>query len=283
MTIQVARRGPQTRATLKLRESVSRLSAEQLAAFRAAIGGLLERSDNRGYQYFAGWHGVPDGICQHHNTLFLPWHRGYLYHFELALQDIDPDVTLPWWNWIVEPGIPAAYDDVEVDGQPNVLHSMPVSPIGVARQDSFPATTHRDPRDASLTGPGPQAPPLREVRLRDRTVDALQWLMSATTHGEFTQRCWRLHDNVHVWVGGEMGDANWAAFDPLFWAHHTMVDRLWRIWQHDHPGAVPEADVIDQPMTFLKPPSFTVREVLDVAALGYDYAGQASASVPGPS
>ena len=33
--------------------------------------------------------------------LFLPWHRAYLYFFELALQDQDPAhaVTLPWWDW----------------------------------------------------------------------------------------------------------------------------------------------------------------------------------------
>jgi tyrosinase len=115
------------------------------------------------------------------------------------------------------------------------------------------------------------------------TVDTLKWLMAAPTHTEFSQRCWRVHDNVHVWVGGEMSDPNWAAFDPLFWAHHAMVDRLWRIWQQGNQGADPGPDLIDRPMTFLKSPSFTVREVLDVTKLGYDYAGQASAPVGGPS
>lgn len=282
MALQVTRRGPLTRATLKTRESVSRLSAEQLAAFRAALTGLLERHDNRGYQYLAGWHGVPDGICQHHNDLFLPWHRGYLYHFELALQDIDPTVTLPWWNWIDEPGIPAAYEDAEIDGAPNVLRSAPVAPIGVPPQDWFPAETHREPWDPAQPGPGPQAPPLREFQIAEGTVDTLGWLMGATTHTDFSQRCWRLHDNLHVWVGGEMQDPNWAAFDPLFWAHHTMVDRLWRIWQHDHQGADPGAELIDGPMTFLKPPALTVREVLDVTQLGYEYSGQTT-SVAGPS
>lgn len=28
-----------------------------------------------------------------------------------------------------------------------------------------------------------------------------------------------------------MSDPAWAAYDPLFWAHHCMVDRAWRIWQ----------------------------------------------------
>ena len=34
-----------------------------------------------------------------------------------------------------------------------------------------------------------------------------------------------------------MGQIPFAAFDPIFWAHHTMIDRLWRLWQLAHPHA----------------------------------------------
>lgn len=37
--------------------------------------------------------------CQHGWERFLPWHRAYLYEFEQNLQDFDPDVTLPYWDW----------------------------------------------------------------------------------------------------------------------------------------------------------------------------------------
>jgi tyrosinase len=271
--VQVSIRGPVVRATVKTRESVTQLSPERLAAFRAAMTQFIARSDNRGYQFFAGWHGVPDQICKHHVPLFLPWHRGYLYHFELALQDIDPDVTLPWWNWMDESAIPDAYAAEQVDGSDNVLFSAPVLPMFPGRQDWWPAVTHREVWDSSRPGPGPVPPPLSPN---------LGWLMEPTSYDEFNQRCWRLHDNIHGWVGGEMGDPDWAAFDPLFWAHHTMVDRLWRIWQEDHQGADPSADLIDTAMTFGRTPSFTVREVLDVKRLGYEYAGQtASVSAEG--
>jgi tyrosinase len=282
MANQVATRGPERQATLKTRESVSQLSRDRLAAFRAALKGFLGRSDNRGYQFFAGWHGVPDGICEHHNALFLPWHRGYLYHFELALQDIDPDVTLPWWNWFDEAGLPKAYAPKTVNRKANVLYSAPIKPMTEARDASWPKRTHREPFSGS--GPGPLPPPLRKLPQGTGEIDGWEWLMGATSYTDFSTRCWRLHDNIHVWVGGEMQDPNWAAFDPLFWAHHAMVDRLWRIWQHDHPGARPGADIIDRPMTFNRAPSFTPRQVLDVKQLGYDYAGQkASTPAPGPA
>lgn len=54
--------------------------------------------DERGYAYWARIHG---NNCQHGWDEFLPWHRLYLYFFELALQDIDPSVTVPYWDWAV--------------------------------------------------------------------------------------------------------------------------------------------------------------------------------------
>jgi tyrosinase len=264
------------RATLKTRQSVSQLSVDELQRFRATIEAVLARPDNRGFQFFAGWHGVPLGICQHHNELFLPWHRGYLYHFELALQDVDSQVTLPWWNWMDEAGIPAAFDAAEVGGKPNVLRSVPIEPLGVPRQDGWPEQTYRDP---TTQDPGPLPPPLRAAVIGGEEVDLYKWMMAPSSHIEFNQRCWRLHDNIHVWVGGTMSDPNWAAYDPLFWAHHSMVDRLWRIWQNNNQGALPPG--LDVPMTFAREPSFTVRQVLDVQQLGYEYAGQ-QATVEGP-
>lgn len=48
-----------------------------------------------------------------------------------------------------------------------------------------------------------------------------------------------IHNAVHNYVGGggQMGSPAAAAFDPIFWLHHTQVDRLFAIWQalHDDP------------------------------------------------
>jgi tyrosinase len=275
MTLQVEAQQARARATVKVRQSISQMSAAEVGRFRKALAGMMERPDNRGYQFFAGWHGVPLELCIHHEPLFLPWHRGYLYFFELALQEIDPGVTVPWWDWMSEPGIPKAFDDKRAEGKANVLASAPVEPMGVRRQPGWPKKTRREPGGRIPGVPHPAPPPL------DSFYD---WLMEASSYEEFQSRCWRLHDNVHLWVGGatgQMADQNWAAFDPLFWAHHAMVDRLWRIWQHDNPGAVPDHSLLRAPMTFGKRPSLLVREVLDVKRLGYEYAAQ-TATVGGP-
>lgn len=264
MTVVAEAEGRRVRARLKLRRSVARLDDERLGRLRAAITEALRRRDERGYQYFAGWHGVPFGWCWHGDARFLPWHRAYLYYFELALQDIDAGVTLPWWDWATAGGIPPAYSAQRVGGQPNPLYSAPIEPMTGRRERSWPRRTRRAPGQAAGTLP----PPLQ---------DRWDWAQQAGTFGEFNRRITLLHNNVHGWVGGTMGEVAWAAYDPIFWAHHAMVDRAWRLWQRSHPGALPPAQLLDEP---LRPNGMTVRETLDVKQLGYDYVATAQ-SVPG--
>ena len=83
-------------ARLKVRKNINALSAQELTDLRRAIQESVALKDKRSYEYFASWHGVPLGWCQHHDPLFLPWHRAYLYWLELALQSQVPGVTLPW-------------------------------------------------------------------------------------------------------------------------------------------------------------------------------------------
>lgn len=260
MTVVASAVRPRQRARIKFRRSVTKLTDEQLGAFRAAITEALARRDDRGYQYFAGWHGVPFGWCWHGDPRFLPWHRAYLYYFELALQAIDRTVTLPWWDWVSSSDIPPAYAARRVEGGANPLYSAPIEPMTSRRDPSWPRRTRREVGSLPLALP----PPWR---------DRWDWAQEAPSFTEFNRRITLLHNNVHVWVSGTMGQADWAAYDPIFWAHHAMVDRAWRIWQHDHPGAHPPAELLDEP---LEPRGMTIRQTLQVKELGYDYAGTAT-------
>ena len=56
-----------------------------------------------------------------------------------------------------------------------------------------------------------------------------------------------------------MQDIQWAAYDPLFFAHHVMIDRAWRLWQHQNPGAVPDANQLS---VGLRPNGFRTESVL---------------------
>ena len=251
-------------ARLRFRRNAARLTQGQrrllVDAFRAVQG----ISDDRGYAHHAGIHGLPLPIgCDnaHGTPYFLPWHRAYLYFFERALRDQVPEAMLAWWDWRVSvsrpPRIPAVFE------QEAPLASADVSRLALEQGGNrVPARTQRRPGGGRTALPSAQ-----EVQAALEIRDFLSF--SGFLEG--------LHDRVHVWVGGHMGQIPYAAFDPIFWAHHAMVDRLWRVWQLRHVGALPPRSILDDA---LPPFRMTVRQTLEVTALGYDYAvSTASTSV----
>ena len=216
---------------LRHRLNIDSMTADQLAVFRAAMSAATHISDERGYNYQAGIHGLPLPIScgiAHGQPIFLPWHRAYLYFFELTLRDQQADVTLPWWDWTADPAIPDAYGQQQVNGQPNPLYSAKVDPI--ALRQGARAGDVKAPETVRFPGQ-PGSPPLP-------TADDVQAVLALGDFTDFTQQLEQLHNDVHVWVGGadgHMGDIPFAAFDPIFWAHHAMIDRVWRLWQLSNP------------------------------------------------
>ena len=251
---------------LEHRPSVQQLAPAQLAILRKATAAMQVLSDERGYQHWAGIHGLPLPMyCQHGTPLFLPWHRAYLYLFEKALQDAVPGTMLAWWDWTTEhtTGVPAAYAEPEVSGASNPLYSSPIQASG--REPKGPDHTVRQPGE-------PEAPPLPDPA-------HIQQILVLADFIDFQTQLEDVHNGVHVWVGGTMSDIATAAYDPLFWAHHTMIDRVWRLWQLAHPAASPPATLLS---SALSPFPMTVSQTLDVTALGYDYAAS-SATTLGPA
>jgi len=247
---------------VKHRKRLSTLTEDEVAALREAYRKAQEVSDSRGYGHFAALHGFPDpGYCEHRNQLFLPWHRGYLYFFEQALQDQVPGVTLPWWDWPGSDGIPAAFA-VEQDpsGEPNPLYDAPVVAAGGFRGPDWPERTARPAERTPTWLPSRGLP----------SQDDIDEVLNAANYDDLTFAIENLHNAVHVWIGGEMGDQRFAGWDPVFWAHHTMVDRLWAIWQVSNPGHIPRREHLGKGLGYFK--DMTVQDTLNVTDLGYDYA-----------
>jgi tyrosinase len=262
---------------LRVRSAVHNLSDTQTANFRQSYRQMMAISDNRGFQYLAGLHGVPSWYCWHHQQnahsaqrmeLFLPWHRAYLYNWEMAMRDQVSDVTLPWWDWTLGPprqnGIPQIFaDQTDAAGAPNPLLTFRVNLPST--NPPIMRNTSRQPADPS------QLPQQSDVD------DAL----SRTDFSDFSDALEDIHDNVHGWTGGDMGVVGTAAFDPIFWSHHAMIDRIWWLWQTKNGNANISTNLLDVVLT---PFNFKVSDVLNVNDLGYEYAaGQVSVSVGGPS
>ncbi|KAK6334553.1 hypothetical protein TWF730_003767 [Orbilia blumenaviensis] len=45
------------------------------------------------------------------------------------------------------------------------------------------------------------------------------------------------HDNFHGWIGDDMADNSYTAFDPVFWSFHANMDRVFETWIRSHPTA----------------------------------------------
>ena len=263
MTVTTSAPAQLVQAPISYRKNAEVLRQPQLDALRAALRISMDLTDDRGYQYWAGIHGLPLPMyCQHHTPLFLPWHRAYLYFFELTLKDIDRTVSLPWWDWTS----PAS----QADGVPAVYTADATGPV------LNPLAGGRI--NALATAQGGAGSPSRTSRIEDSpwrlpTAGHVAWLLSLGDFLDFQQQLEQIHDFVHVWVGGTMAEIPFAAYDPLFFAHHAMVDRVWRLWQLRHPTAGMPPDLLDEA---LPPFNITVRDTADVNWLGYDYASFSS-------
>jgi tyrosinase len=180
-----------------------------------------------------------------------------LYWLDQFLKDITGDVNLTWWDWTSDisrtSGIPYAFAIQFVNGLPNPL----------SRARVFATTTNQLLQDAD-TIRSPTDP--RELPTSELVVQAL----SLPDFEDF-EFFWEnyLHDNIHGWVGGSMAIAAWCAYDPLFWAHHCTVDRIWYLWQERNGNSSGLEDMFNEVLELFP---LTVRQVLDLHQLGYDYA-----------
>jgi tyrosinase len=156
-------------------------------------------------------------------------------------------------------GFPVSYTVAEADGEPNPL--APGGPINALAQQQggqgAPDHTSRSPDDPANL---PTAAQVNELLALGDFLDFQQQLES-------------IHDGVHVWSGGTMAEIPYAAYDPVFFAHHCMIDRLWRLWQLQHPTAGMPASLLAEA---LPPFNITVAQTINVNTLGYDYASFSS-------
>lgn len=176
-------------------------------------------SDPLGWISQAYIHGNCDGFihCQHSNWYFAPWHRSYLYYFELLIQHFtnNPSFALPYWDW-------------------SQTHSVPYAFYGGANNplaDNF---------SIDCASPGRRVGPEEEFtldHLSDYVGDARVELIQANPDyvsyggdafggGELEKTP---HNFVHIWVGGKMA-WSFSPLDPIFWMHHCNVDRLYSDW-----------------------------------------------------
>lgn len=185
-----------------------------LNSYRTAIAAMraLPAINPLSWDYQAAIHGTmattnPQqawNTCEHYTDFFWSWHRMYLYWFERIIRKMsgDNNWALPYWNWTLttERTLPAPFRDTT-----SVLYTL-----------------NRDPAMNNGTG-----------SLTSTQVDYTVGFSKTNFVTAYTQIESTPHDDVHVAVGGSSGwmsDPRQAAQDPIFWLHHSNIDRLWNLW-----------------------------------------------------
>lgn len=157
-------------------------------------------------------------FCPHGNWWFLPWHRFYLYYFEEICRELtgQNDFALPYWNWTARPSIPSIYWS------------------GTLFDSTRTATA------ASVADPGAVGSTVMEGILNQPNF---LLFASGTATGQRDFSTYGVlegtpHNYIHGFVGGDMGFVSLSPRDPVFWAHHNMVECCWVNWNiiRNHPN-----------------------------------------------
>jgi tyrosinase len=147
-------------------------------------------------------------------------------------------VPVPYWNSVTDRSIPAALNKS-------------------ALLTRWSLTRNWDPSQLA------DAADLNAVKAFPGTFDGFQSTLEGLVHG-----------GTHNAVGGDMAGSA-SPTDPLFWLHHSFIDKVWADWQASPNGKNPPNTTEKlKPATMQTGVSFGVKvsSVLSIAALGYSYA-----------
>jgi len=168
----------------------------------------------------------------HGGAYFLPWHRLFLFLLESQLREIDPSVTLPYWNWSVERNDNAAM--ASVWNRLGFSWFTAQNP-GCVENGPWAGWWTRHPHEHCLrrgfrSGPGGTFPPL------ESWGNIRNLINSDSSYSRLATTIEALHGSAHVGVGGDMAVLGTAPNDPVFFMHHAFVDYIWYRWQRNGRG-----------------------------------------------
>lgn len=230
--------------------------------------------------------------CQHQSWYFPPWHRGYLLALEDQIRSVvislggPRDWALPYWNYLGsnnEFNIPSAFTEQKLpDGTPNPLYVyarfgpnndgniyIEIPPVS----DGCQANTVYTGSNAQTSNPGYGG---------GKTGFSHGGGVSGNLESN-------PHNIVHVQIGGGkndiwglMSDPGIAALDPIFYLHHSNIDRMWAAWSADGNENPKDANWLSGPKAsgereFIMPMAngnswiYTPADVDNLNQLNYDY------------
>ncbi len=262
--------------------------AKRLAKFEAAVKEMQDRSksnpsDPKGWLVNANAHAdscvleAADPKQVHFCWWFLSWHRAYITVTERKIRELSGDqmFAYPYWNWSTDRRIPRAYAKAG-SSLSNAIRSTPNRAVSDGEVGYVPS----DPILKKL-GVAALGVKIFEAKMQSEISRSFGGIARPNSSNRFGNNALEStpHGPIHNYVGGDMSDFKTAGRDPIFFAHHGNLDRLWENWRRDAARKATEPSKND---AFLKhkflftwldgtPMEVSAADTLDTKKLGYVY------------
>lgn len=253
--------------TLSSTEQQAYISA--VLCLRDGPSALAPTSNRTSYDDFP-WIHSRVGYFTHNSAPFLPWHRYFLHVYETTLrEECGYEGGLVYWDWTQDAEAlersPVFDAESGFGGDGEVGGEVTVGKSGRCVVDGPFAGVTADYYDVEY-GPHCLSRGFRNdegesghIDGHDLRPDSIEEVLSQDKYEDFVRLMEsRVHDAIPFGIAGdfETFTAPYGMYcsasrravksadvriDPLFFLHHTQLDRLWWLWQQRQPGQGLEA------------------------------------------
>ncbi|KAK9760639.1 hypothetical protein K7432_015142 [Basidiobolus ranarum] len=258
---------------VNIRKEIRQLTTSERNAFINAVNTIKK---NGRYDELVSIHlnYVP---YAHSTPAFFPWHRTYIRMLELALQSVNPKVTLPYWDWTLDSQAPE-YSPIWKWFGGNGRRSD-----GCVVSGPF----------ANWRAKLPQPHCLQREWDSGQKISAFWSPESINYFIKYSNGFDKLRNNiepgphatVHNNIGGDFQYMT-SANDPIFFLHHAFIDKIWADWQTSHPRLANDYSGVNLVSRrnatvndVLTPFNTRVRQVQNSRRLCYQYSKSPSANI----
>ena len=176
------------------------------------------------------------GSNVHVGPAFIPWHRVVVNRLEGLLRQVDPRLSLHYWDWTTDPRA-ATGDTVNLcthtcmgdDGREGINRVGVGGDAGVPFQD-FETTEGGGHNFIWRNVAGGGAPPSPPTIPTDNQVFITP---NFTAFDDIINGAGNAHGTAHFYINGTLTGAHFSFHDPFVFLLHCNLDRLWAMWQRD--------------------------------------------------
>jgi hypothetical protein len=155
------------------------------------------------------------GSDVHGGPAFIPWHREICNRLEALLREVDPELSLHYWDWTTDPRGNGA----------DLANLFTADFMGGTGDPAGPPF-----QDFESTEPG-HSKIWRDVNSGAPGVESDSTILAHEDFQAFRVAVESSHDTAHGYIGGSIGNQHFSFHDPFVFLLHSNVDRLWAMWQ----------------------------------------------------